>query len=451
MTPPSSRAEQLNRECVVRSLDGARFSGLLDTTAENPGLSRALRLRSPSLLAPVPAFLSRRDRDAMASVIREVESLVQAEGFLRAALAQAPPISHLRFGPRGVFFGYDFHLTEGGPALIEINTNAGGAFLSLLLAECQSPPCPTLTTMRSEATPSAVTERALVAMFRREWQLQRGDAPLRTVAIVDECPAEQLLHPELLLCQAMLRRAGIGARILPPEGLTLRAGALFDGDAEIDLVYNRLTDFLLESPSVAPLRAAYEGGAVVLTPHPRAHATQADKGLLVWLSDDDWLRHQGVPEATRALFSARIPRTELVDAVRRERLWSEREGLYFKPIRGFGSGGVHRGDELTPETWAKVQDGDYVAQQLVRPNDRTLAVGGRPVPFQMDVRAYAYDGEIQLLGARLYRGSTTNLRTPGGGFAPVYLETDGTRTAGACWEDCPVRGARRDLPDDSQS
>ena len=41
--------------------------------------------------------------------------------------------------------------------------------------------------------------------------------------------------------------------------------------------------------------------------------------------------------------------------------------------------------------------------------------------LKMDIRAYVYAGSIQLLAARLYQGQTTNFRTPGGGFAPVYI------------------------------
>ena len=41
--------------------------------------------------------------------------------------------------------------------------------------------------------------------------------------------------------------------------------------------------------------------------------------------------------------------------------------------------------------------------------------------LKVDIRAYAYAGEIQLLAARLYTGQTTNFRTSGGGFAPVFL------------------------------
>ena len=40
--------------------------------------------------------------------------------------------------------------------------------------------------------------------------------------------------------------------------------------------------------------------------------------------------------------------------------------------------------------------------------------------MKVDVRCYVYRGEIQLLGARLYRGQTTNFRTDGGGLAAVF-------------------------------
>ncbi len=40
--------------------------------------------------------------------------------------------------------------------------------------------------------------------------------------------------------------------------------------------------------------------------------------------------------------------------------------------------------------------------------------------MKVDVRNYAYDATVQLQAARLYQGQTTNFRTPGGGFAPVF-------------------------------
>jgi hypothetical protein len=58
------------------------------------------------------------------------------------------------------------------------------------------------------------------------------------------------------------------------------------------------------------------------------------------------------------------------------------------------------------------------------PADQTGAVvevDGAESDLKLDLRAYVYRGAIQLLAARLYAGQTTNFRTPGGGFAPVFV------------------------------
>jgi hypothetical protein len=74
---------------------------------------------------------------AMADLIAAIESVIALPAYQAHALAQAPAIARLPGKARGVFMGYDFHLTEAGPKLIEINTNAGGGLLNAyLLAAC---------------------------------------------------------------------------------------------------------------------------------------------------------------------------------------------------------------------------------------------------------------------------------------------------------------------------
>ena len=46
---------------------------------------------------------------------------------------------------------------------------------------------------------------------------------------------------------------------------------------------------------------------------------------------------------------------------------------------------------------------------------------GSPESQKTDVRLYVYNGQVLLTAARLYQGETTNFRTPGGGFAPVFV------------------------------
>lgn len=116
-----------------------------------------------------------------------------------------------------------------------------------------------------------------------------------------------------------------------------------------------------------------------------------------------------------------IPRTVPVAAGSDARWWSERKQWFFKPARGFGSRGSYRGDKLTRGAFAEILQGGYVAQQVVPPSERWLAGEPEKRALKLDLRNYVYAGETQLIAARLYQGQTTNFRTPGGGFAPVYL------------------------------
>jgi hypothetical protein len=266
-------------------------------------------------------------------------------------------------------------------------------------------------------------ESVFFEMFYEEWRSQRGAALLGRVAIVDDNPSGQYLYPEMRLFERMFTRFGAESVIADARELIWREGRLWYGSRPVDLVYNRLTDFYLEAPAHLALRAAYEAGAVVLTPHPRAHALYADKRNLITLSDDSTLAALGVPTEARAILVAGVPRTESVTPERAEALWAERRKLFFKPAAGYGSKAAYRGDKLTRRVWQEILQSNYVAQALVKPSERRLEVDQSETDLKLDVRAYAYNGTIQLVAARLYEGQTTNFRTPGGGFAPVFVVT----------------------------
>jgi hypothetical protein len=159
---------------------------------------------------------------------------------------------------------------------------------------------------------------------------------------------------------------------------------------------------------------------VVLTPNPRSHALYADKRNLALLSDARRLQALGVSPAVQSLLLEAIPRTEVVDAADAERLWNARRGLFFKPTAGFGGRAAYRGDKITKRVWQDVLAGDYVAQAIVAPGERIIDADEQAQVLKFDLRNYVYDGAVQWVAARLYQGQTTNFRTPGGGFAPVY-------------------------------
>jgi hypothetical protein len=70
--------------------------------------------------------------------------------------------------------------------------------------------------------------------------------------------------------------------------------------------------------------------------------------------------------------------------------------------------------------WEEILAADYVAQTLVPPAEQAVGQPDEETVLKYDVRSFVYQGRIQLLAARLYQGQTTNFRTPGGGFAPVF-------------------------------
>lgn len=417
-------AARLNRNCLCRTLDAARLAQALGLAPDAAAFARPPWSERPHAFSATPVFVSAAQAHAMAAIIAAVEAAVRRPGYREPALARTPAVARLDPGPRGVFLGYDFHLDPGGPRLIEINTNAGGALLVAALARAQRACCAEAEPFLAGSGDSGQIENNIVEMFRAEWRHARGGQPPGHIAIVDDAPAEQYLYPEFLLFSDLFRRHGLHAVIADPAALEFRDDILWHEGQRIGLVYNRLTDFYLQAPEHAALRAAYEAGAVVLTPHPRAHALYADKRNLAALSNPDFLRALDLPAATIATLTRGVPRTVIVDAVQAEALWAERRRWFFKPAAGHGGKAAYRGDKLTRRVWSEILGADYVAQETVPPGERALRVNGNAQELKFDIRAYVYDGTVQMLAARLYRGQTTNFRTPGGGFAPVVTVPD---------------------------
>ncbi len=381
------------------------------------------------------------------AVIEAIESVIKLPAYQAAVLSWAPDIARFDSGVSGVFFGYDFHLSPTGVKLIEINSNAGSAALSALLAMAQE--------IESTLHPNWETDFA--HMFLNEWQTKRGDAPLSCVAIVDDEPSTQYLYPDFLLFQHALEQQGIKTIIVDPRELSLQAGCLYHQETRIDLVYNRLTDFSLEDPAYRALREAYLSDAVrevegaserrtsaythedsstepthkrsaavalckssiVLTPNPRSHALYADKRNLTVLSDTALLRSWGVAEAQLAVLANSVLKVYEVDPAHADELWQMRKQLFFKPVAGYGGKGAYRGERISRPAFNEVLQGNYVAQTYIPASEQQIHVAGEMQTFKLDIRRYVYQSKPVGIVARLYQGQVTNMRTPGGGFATV--------------------------------
>ncbi len=419
---PTSSIETLNRTCYCLSLDEKALRQGLESELGANGLPAAMVQTHPHLFSSVPMFVSREHLATMAKVISAVEKVVATLAFHQAALAWAPESARYDPGSPGGLLGYDFHLGPTGPQLIEINTNPGGALLNCIMARAHRSCCADAAGFALAPMEADGIEQALFEVFATEWRLQRKDAPLTCVAIVDEAPEQQYLYPEFLLYRQLFRRHHVEAVICDPRELDFHEGRLWHRRQPIDFVYNRLTDFALEQPASQALRQAYLAAAVVVSPHPRAHMLYADKRNLTLLCDQEFLGRSGVDDDTQAVLLAGVPHTQIMSAENRDDLWTQRRQLFFKPAGGYGSKAAYRGDKLTKRVWQEMAQGAYVAQALVVPSERQLTGPPTPTGLKADLRCYSYLGVVKLVTARLYQGQTTNFRSPGGGFAPVFTQ-----------------------------
>ncbi|MFB2707286.1 hypothetical protein [Marinobacter shengliensis] len=315
-----STAERLNRHCACITFDRLAIDrALTDQLGDEAG-----ELLSNSAWQPffsnVAVFIPPRDLDQMTATVQALEAATALPEYQQRVLSWAPPTARINPGPVGAFMGYDFHLGKEGPCLIEINTNAGGAFLNAMLAQAQLQCCDNATRVAGPAD----FETAVITQFEREWRAQRGSGRPERIAIVDDQPAEQYLYPEFRLAQQLFRKNGIDALILSPSDLRYEGGALYGDGKRIDLVYNRLVDFGLEAPEHHALRSAWLDGGAVITPNPNSHALYADKRNLAVLSDQTALVRWGLSAEFAEVLHSGVPHTVQVTADRADELWQQR-------------------------------------------------------------------------------------------------------------------------------
>lgn len=414
-------ADSLNESCQCIWVDRTLLQQQLRARL---GGSSALLDERGGLVSGSVVFVGAREAAAMDRTLALVTRVLGSDACEDRIVRHAPAIARRRNPAHGGFLGFDFHLGGPSPQLIEINTNPGGMLISLELARAATASCDCFTEPLSVMTGATVSldprEDRIARSFGAEWTRARGASPLRTIAIVDDEPPQQYLYPEFLLYQRLFERSGWRAVLTDPSGLAVRDGGLYCGTEHIDLVYNRLTDFYFDEPRHSALRTAYEENLAVVTPHPAAHARWADKQLLAWLREEELLAAAGLDAGEREHLRRTVPHTDLVTPAAAEDLWRRRKELFFKPVAGFGGKAAYRGDKLTRATFDRILANRYVAQ-AVAPTSfrRVIAPEGEFTELRLDVRSFAMDGQAWLRSARLYRGQTTNFRTPGGGIAPV--------------------------------
>ena len=353
-------------------------------------------------------------------------ALAHTPAYQQRVDADADELGRFAPGNFGVFMGYDFHVTPAGPKLIEVNTNAGGALVNGLHTAALCEPA-RIACLCADLLPVEAIQQRIVRTFLAEYEAVRGAGarPAR-IAIADERPLEQFLHPEFELFAALFADAGIRAEICDTAELVRESGGISLRGERVDLVYLRDTDFALATPRTEALRAAYLAREVVVTPAPREHPLLANKRRLALFSSRDTLAEVGVGAEDARFLSEIVPETLPLSALGAERAWRERKSWVFKPSASFGSRAVYRGDKISRAKLAEIiDDPAFLAQRRVEPGLVHVETDSGPREMKFDVRAYAYRDEILLLGARVYQGQVTNLRSAGGGFSAICVARSG--------------------------
>lgn len=413
METHNTTAGNANKYCLCKTLQKDQLIKELNTHFDYKKISEA----QISLFSETAIFLSREELNEVNDCIEALESVIRSEAYQLKIMRDSHHLVTRGLKTNGVLMGYDFHLTTDGPKLIEINTNAGGVYLNLILAKAQIACCEGMNLPYDIET----IESLLMNMFESEWILHNDERSLKTIAIIDDLPEKQFLYPEFLLFSSLFKKNGYNCFILDPSELTFHDNGLWYGGAKIDLIYNRLTDFYFEDEKYRSLKAAFESNAVLITPGPYHHSLYANKANLETFTDQRLLTELGISKSLINTLLRGIPKALTVTSSNRDVLWQNRKRYFFKPFKGYGSKATYRGDKITRKVWSEMCNGEYIAQELAQPSERSVVLNNEITNLKADLRAYTYAGKIILFASRLYSGQTTNFRTPGGGFAPVFL------------------------------
>ncbi len=347
----------------------------------------------------------------MLRLVRLLFRLSQSDIYRRQVFPELPEVARFDPGHAALMMGYDFHLTANGPRLIEVNTNAGGGYIAWLSEQ-----------LAGKVSPAHLSNRfqqRLLQSYLQEWRdFSGGDQPLKRVAVIDEDLEHQPLLPEMVGCCDWLCQHDIDAQTASPEQLQICSGGVYLRDKKIDLIYNRHCDFYLETPLMAELKSAYLAGLVCLSPNPFAYGLLADKRRMVLWSDAAALEDLKLSASDRQLLLEMVPPSFLLSTQNRADVWFRRKKLIFKPVTRFASRGVLMGKGITKKRFADLDPQTTLVQDVVAPSVETSESGQK---FKVDLRLFVYRDHLLGVGARLYQGQVTNLRTEGGGFAPVRI------------------------------
>ncbi len=345
--------------------------------------------------------ISNDDFQDMLRFARCIFQLENDPSYLQKVESILPEIAHLNPANASALMGYDFHLTPDGPKLIEINNNAAGLWSWKTKAWLEQP---------IDSNLQSNLHQRIDAMFPKQWD---------NIAILDEKVKQQFFYPEMQAYAKVLSENGRDVSIISPEDLKQKDdGYLYLEYKKVTAIYNRHTDFYLESEALKHIKNAYLHHKVEMSPHPRSYALVADKGRMVdwWKADffKDVLAH----DQQNIIYNI-VPKIQKLANWDVDDVWLKRKKYVFKPTSSHGGKGVLIGKSLRNKRFRMMLETpqDIVVQEFVP----APLIEFDGINYKYDIRLYMCGEKLIGLAARLFQGSVTNFSHPNSGFYPVRI------------------------------
>ena len=333
------------------------------------------------LVSPFEVKISPEQSQLISNTVSRFYSLSRTKEYQEKINSEHPDFLELDLDQGSVLMAYDFHINNSELKLIEVNTNAAGFLFSELLYE-------------TKGIPNNYSE-LLKDSFLEDFKTSKK------VAIIDENVTEQNMYLEFLMYKDLFNSWGLEASVLNYDDPNFDNG--------FDAVYNRYCDFYFENESSQNLKKLYLDKKIIFSPHPKEYLLLADKERLIELSSHS----NDYPALAPVLLE-----TKDIKSIDPDELWKTRKKYFFKPKSSFGSKSTYRGKSLTRKNFERMINENALIQEICPPQQAIF----NDEQWKIDLRAYAYKGQVQMLIARVYQGQLTNFRTEYGGFATIKID-----------------------------
>ncbi|MGE3973355.1 MAG: hypothetical protein AB7F59_02380 [Bdellovibrionales bacterium] len=317
-----------------------------------------------------------------------------------------------------VLMSYDFHLTENGLKMIEINTNASSSLLFAYLYEMEN--------LKELGTSPFLNQ--IHQSFKEELQLCSMNTEGVNAWIMDEDPAHQKMYVEFQLYQQLMKSWGWHAEIVDTKTWSTKKDVDLDQKKDaVQMIYNRSTDFYFDKSPF--LKNLYHSGRVCFSPNPHEYSLLADKQRMIDMSLKTNHEKWGMSAEDSEILLQVLPESYDSSHTELEVLWEKRKNLFFKPKSSYGGKAAYRGSSISRKAFEAMPKGEFLAQEYITApsieaycDKARLGVEADLQEYKFDLRFYAYQDQIQLAGARVFKGQLTNFREPHSGLATIDFQ-----------------------------